>query len=53
MQSFEDTELGSPDLKLLFLRTLYDWIHAYGLCYFSSLQDFLVSCNSFEHQVFA
>jgi hypothetical protein len=53
MRSFEDTELGSPDLKLLFLWTLYDWIHASGLFSFSSLQDFLDSCNSFEHQVYA
>ena len=43
MRSFEDTELGIPDLKLLFLQTLYHWIHASGLCSFSSLQDFLVS----------
>ena len=53
MRSFEDTELGIPDLKLIFFRTLYDWILALGLFSFSSLQDFLDSCNCFEHQVYA
>ena len=53
MISFEDTELGLPDLKLLFFRTLYDWIIATGLFSFSSLQNFLDSCNSFDHQVYA
>ena len=53
MRSFENTELGSLDLKLLFLRTLYDWIPVLGLFSVSSLQDFLVSCNSFELQVYA
>ena len=53
MRSFEDTELGIPDVKLIFFRTLYDWILALGLFSFSSLQDFLDSCNCFEHQVYA
>ena len=53
LRSFEDTELGSPYLQLLFLRTLYDWRLASGLFSFSSIQDFLDSCNSFEHQIYA
>jgi hypothetical protein len=53
MTSFEDTELGLPDLKLLFFRTLYDWIIATQLFSFSSLQNFLDSCYSFDHQVYA
>ena len=53
MTSFEDTELGLPDLKLLFFWTLYDWIIATRLFSFSSLQNFLDSCYSFDHQVYA
>ena len=52
LRSFEDIESGSLDLKLLFLRTLYDWIQALGLFSFSSFPDFLVSCNSLNHQVY-
>uniref|UniRef100_A0A2N9IH90 Ubiquitin-like domain-containing protein n=1 Tax=Fagus sylvatica TaxID=28930 RepID=A0A2N9IH90_FAGSY len=40
-QKFKDTELGVPDLKLLFFWTLFDWMNATRLFSFSSLQDFL------------
>ena len=52
LRSFEDVESGSLDLKLLFLRTLYDWIQALGLFSFSSFHVFLSSCNSLNHQVY-
>jgi hypothetical protein len=49
LRSFEDMEMGSYDLKLLFFRTLFEWINATGCFSFSFIQDFLDSCNSFDH----
>jgi hypothetical protein len=46
MRSFEDSETSITNLKLLFIRTLFDWMQATGLFSFSSFQDFLDSCNS-------
>ena len=52
LRNFEDVELGSLDLKLLFLQTLYNWIQALGLFSFSSFFEFFSSCNSLNHQVY-
>ena len=42
---FEDTERSIPDLKLLFFRTLRDWLFALQNKSFPSFIDFLESCN--------
>ena len=42
---FEDTEKSIPDLKLLFFRTLRDWLFPLQDKSFPSLIDFLDSCN--------
>ena len=42
---FEDTERSIPDLKLLFFRTLRDWLFALQDKSFPSFIDFLDSCN--------
>jgi hypothetical protein len=36
LRSFEDTEMGIPDLKLPFFWTLYDWMNATGFFFFFS-----------------
>ena len=42
---FEDIERSIPDLKLLFFRTLRDWLFALQNQSFPSFIDFLDSCN--------
>ena len=42
---FKDTERSIPDLKLLFFRTLRDWLFALQNKFFPSFIDFLESCN--------
>ena len=42
---FEDTKRSIPDLKLLFFRTLRDWLFAFQNKSFPSFIDFLESCN--------
>ena len=42
---FEDIERSIPDLKLLFFRTLRDWLFALQKQSFPSFIDFLDSCN--------
>ena len=42
---FEDTERSIPNLKLLFFRTLRDWLFALQNKSFPSFIDFLESCN--------
>ena len=42
---FKDTERSIPDLKLLFFRTLRDWLFALQNKSFPSFIDFLDSCN--------
>ena len=42
---FEDYESSIPDLKLLFFRTLMDWLFALQSQSFPSFIDFLDSCN--------
>ena len=49
LRSFEDLEMSFPALKLLFFRTLIEWLNATGCYSFSSPQDFLNSCNSLDH----
>jgi hypothetical protein len=46
LRTFEGMEMDFPELKLLFFRMLYDWIHVLGVFSFSSFQDFLDSCSS-------
>ena len=41
---FEDNERSMPDLKLLFLRTLFDWFSVWRNQHFSIL-DLLDFCN--------
>ena len=45
---FEDYENSIPDLKLLFFRTLRDWLFALQSQSFPSFIDFLDSCNFFS-----
>jgi hypothetical protein len=49
LRSFEDLEMSHPALKMLFFRTLIEWLNATGCYSFSSLQDLLNSCNSLDH----
>ena len=42
---FEDIERSMPDLKLLFLRTLFDWFSVWRNQPFSSILDLLDFCN--------
>jgi hypothetical protein len=49
LRSFEDLEMSHPTLKMLFFRTLIEWLNATGCYSFSSPQDFLNSCNSLDH----
>ena len=42
---FENIESSFPDLKLLFFRTLRDWLFALRNQSFPSFIDFLDSCN--------
>jgi hypothetical protein len=46
LRTFEGLEMNFPDLKLLFFRILFDWIHVLGIFSFSSFQDFLDTCSS-------
>ena len=43
-RTFEGCEQNVAELKLLFLRTLFDWISATGLFCFSTLLEFIDSC---------
>ena len=43
-RTFEGSEHYMAELKLLFLRTLFDWISTSGQCHFSTLLDFIDSC---------
>ena len=49
LRSFEDLEMSSPALKLLFFQTLIEWLNATGCYSFSSPHDFLNSCSSLDH----
>jgi hypothetical protein len=43
-RKFEGKEHSVPDLKLLFLKTLFEWQNASGLLSFSSLSNMIDSC---------
>jgi hypothetical protein len=42
---FEDCDLSIPDLRLLFLHTLFDWMMATGLFSFHTFLEFLDHCH--------
>ena len=44
---FEDNERSMPNLKLFFFRTLLDWLSTLRNQSFSSILDFIDSCNFF------
>lgn len=48
-RTFNGVELATLDQKSLFVRSLYDWMHAFGFVQVSSLLDFVerlyFSCN--------
>lgn len=44
-RSFEGCENSVLHLKLLFFKSLFEWINALGLISFASLTDMLDSCN--------
>ena len=45
-RGFEGMERNALELKGLVLRTLMEWSKAFGALVFSSVLDFLESCNS-------
>ena len=42
---FEDSERNVMEIRMLFLRTLYEWMMTTDLFSFSNLLDFIDECN--------
>lgn len=46
LRTFEGSETTTGNLKLLFFRTLFEWMQATNFFSFTTFQDFIDSCNT-------